>query len=90
MVLSISLGDLYCKKYGVSNLPDISINNIDYNMKYVVIASDGIWDVVDEKTFLNMSKFKKNADEFCKDLVKLAIEKETKDNVSCIVISFEN
>ena len=50
LVLSRSLGDLYCKKYGVSNLPDISINNIENNIKYVVIASDGIWDVVDEKT----------------------------------------
>ena len=88
LVLSRSLGDLYVKKYGVINLPDISTNTIDYNIKYVVIASDGIWDVVDEKTVLNMSKMKKNADDFCKDLVKLAIEKESKDNISCIVISF--
>ena len=90
LVLSRSLGDLYVKKYGVINLPDISVNKIDYNIRYVVIASDGIWDVVDEKTVLSMSKSRKNAEEFCKDLVKLAIEKETKDNVSCIVISFEN
>ena len=89
LVLSRSLGDLYCKKYGVINLPDITINKIDYNMKYIIIASDGIWDVVDEKNVLNMSKMKKNADNFCKDLVKLAIEKESKDNISCIVISFE-
>ena len=90
LVLSRSLGDLYCKKYGVTNLPDISVNKIDNNVKYVVIASDGIWDVVDENTVLNMSKLKKNAEEFCKDLVKKAIEKESKDNISCIVISFEN
>ena len=90
LVLSRSLGDLYVKKYGVTNLPDISVNQIDYNLKYVVIASDGIWDVVEEKMVLNMSKSRKNAEEFCKDLVKLAIERETKDNVSCIVISFEN
>lgn len=89
LVLSRSLGDLYCKKYGVSNVPDISVNKIDYNIKYVVIASDGVWDVVDENTVLNMSKSNKNADQFCKELVDLSIKKETKDNVSCIVISFE-
>ncbi len=88
LVLSRSLGDLYVKKYGVTNLPDISMNKIDYNIKYVVIASDGVWDVVDENTVLSMSKMKKNAEDFCKELVKLAIEKETKDNVSCIVIAF--
>ena len=90
LVLSRSLGDLYCKKFGVSNVPYISVNKIEYNVKYVVIASDGVWDVVDENSVLNMSKMNKNAEKFCKDLVKLAIEKETKDNVSCIVISFEN
>ena len=89
LVLSRSLGDLYCKKYGVSNVTDISVNKIDYNIKYVVIASDGVWDVVDENTVLNMSKSNKNADQFCKELVDLSIKKETKDNVSCIVISFE-
>jgi serine/threonine protein phosphatase PrpC len=89
LVLSRSLGDLYCKKYGVSNVPDISVNKIEYNIKYIVIASDGVWDVVDENTVLNMSKSNKNADQFCKELVDLSIKKETKDNVSCIVISFE-
>ena len=32
LVLSRSLRDLYCKKYGVSNVPDISVNKIDYNI----------------------------------------------------------
>ena len=88
LVLSRSLGDLYVKKYGVTNFPDISMNKIDFSIKYIIIASDGVWDVVDENTVLNMSKMKKKAEEFCKDLVKLAIQKETKDNVSCIVIAF--
>ena len=90
LVLSRCLGDLYCKKYGVINTPDISANKIDKNIKYVVIASDGVWDVVNENEILNLSKKQKNAEEFCKELVKLSIEKNTKDNVSCIVISFVN
>jgi len=90
LVLSRCLGDLYCKKYGVINTPDISVNKIDKNIKYVVIASDGVWDVVNENEILNLSKKQKNAEEFCKELVKLSIEKNTKDNVSCIVISFVN
>ena len=90
LVLSRCLGDLYCKKYGVINTPDISANKIDKNIKYVVIASDGVWDVVNENEILNLSIKQKNAEEFCKELVKLSIEKNTKDNVSCIVISFVN
>ena len=89
LVLSRCLGDLYCKKYGVSNIPDISINKLERNIKYIVVASDGVWDVVGENDLMNLSKNRKNADGFCKDLVKLAIDKDSKDNVSCIVISFE-
>ena len=89
LVLSRCLGDLYCKKYGVSNIPDISVNKLEGNVKYVVVASDGIWDVVKEDELLQLSKNRKNAEGFCKDLVKLSIDKDTKDNVSCIVISFD-
>jgi protein phosphatase 1L len=90
LVLSRCLGDLYCKKYGVSNIPDISVNKLEENVKYVVVASDGVWDVVKENELLQLSKNRKNAEGFCKDLVKLAIDKDTKDNVSCIVISFDS
>lgn len=90
LVLSRCLGDLYCKKNGVSNIPDISVNKLEGNVKYVVVASDGVWDVVKENELLQLSKNRKNAEGFCKDLVKLAIDKDTKDNVSCIVISFDS
>ena len=90
LVLSRSLGDLYCKKYGVSNIPDISINKLDKNVKYIIVASDGVWDVVKDNELLQLSKNKKNAEGFCKDLVKLSIDKDTKDNVSCIVISVDS
>ena len=89
LVLSRCLGDLYCKKYGVSNLPDISVNKLEGNEKYIVVASDGVWDVVDENEIMKLCKNKKNAEGLCKDLVKLAIDKNTKDNVSCIVISLD-
>jgi protein phosphatase 1L len=89
LVLSRCLGDLYCKKYGVSNIPDISVNKLEGNVKYVVVASDGVWDVVKENELLQLSKNRKNAEGFCKDLVRLSIDKDTKDNVSCIVISFD-
>ena len=88
LVLSRCLGDLYCKKYGVINIPDISSNKLEGNVKYVVVASDGVWDVVGENELMKLSKNNKNAEGLCKDLVKLAIDKDTKDNVSCIVISF--
>ena len=89
LILTRTLGDLYVKQYGVINTPDISVNEIRGNMKYIILASDGIWDVVDLDTLVGMGKAGKNVGEFCEDIVKLAINKNTKDNVSCIVISFK-
>ena len=46
--------------------------------------------MVKDNELLQLSKNKKNAEGFCKDLVKLSIDKDTKDNVSCIVISVDS
>ena len=88
LILSRTLGDLYVKKYGVVSTPSICVNDIDSNVKFCVIASDGVWDVIDDACLLEMSKSFKNADLFCKEIVKKALEKGSKDNISCIVISF--
>ena len=90
LILTRTLGDLYVKQYGVINTPDVSVNEIGDRVKYVILASDGVWDVIDLDTLMGMSKAGKQVGEFCEDIVKLAISKETKDNVSCIVISFQN
>jgi len=40
-----SMGDLVSKSVGVTYEPEIkSISNLDKNDKFIVIASDGIWD----------------------------------------------
>ena len=88
LILSRTLGDLYVKKYGVISTPSICVNDIDANIKFCVIASDGVWDVIDEGCLFEMSKNFKNADLFCKEIVKQSLEKGSKDNISCIVISF--
>ena len=89
LILTRTLGDLYVKQFGVINTPDINVYDINETINYIIIASDGVWDVVDLDTITNMGKDKKNVGEFCKDIVKLAINKGTKDNVSCIVVSFK-
>ena len=90
LILTRTLGDLYVKQFGVINTPDISVYDVDDNINYIILASDGIWDVIDLDTIVNMGKVGKNVGEFCEDVVKLSLTKGTKDNVSCIIISFKN
>ena len=88
LILTRTLGDLYVKQFGVINTPDISVTEIGTGIKYIILASDGVWDVIDLETLIEMSKAGKPVGELCQDIVKLSISKGTKDNVSCIVISF--
>ena len=88
LILTRTLGDKAIKKFGVICQPDINEINVSKDINFVVLASDGVWDVINENELLELSKKFKNADDFCKEIIKESITKGTKDNVSCIVISF--
>ena len=90
IILTRILGDLYVKQYGVINNPDISVNEINDKVKHIILASDAVWDVIDLDTLVGMGKSGKYVEEFCEDIVKFSVQKGIKDNVSCIVISFQD
>ena len=74
------------KKNGVLSTPDIFMKNIDTEDIFVVIASDGVWDVVEENEILKMSQGSISSNDFSKKIINLAKERDTHDNISCIVI----
>ena len=47
-----------------------------------------MWDVIDGDYLLAMSKAYVHAGEFAKKIVDSAIERGSKDNVSCVVVGF--
>lgn len=86
LMLTRSFGDKEMKKYGVISTPDCYCHKIRDEDLYIVIASDGIWDSVCEEELMQMGGDKLSSDDFSKNLVKLARDKGTRDNISCIVI----
>ena len=86
LILTRSIGDIQMKKYGVIPTPNLFSQPIYDNDLYVVLASDGLWDVVEYEDILKISKEKISCFEFAKKLIKLAKDRDTRDNVSCIVI----
>ena len=86
LMLTRSFGDKEMKKYGVLSTPDIFLKNIEDDDLFVIIASDGVWDVVEEDEIFKMAKVKISSNDFSKKIVNLAKERDTHDNISCIVI----
>jgi len=86
LMLSRCFGDWELKPYGVLNEPYVTRINITDNDKYVVIGTDGVWDVLEDNDVFEMSKNMNNSKEFCNNIVQKAIENGSMDNISCFVI----
>ena len=86
LMLSRAFGDWELKPYGVLNVPHITRTNITNNDLYVVVASDGVWDVFEDMDIYEMSKGINNAKELCNNIVQKSIENGSTDNISCFVI----
>ena len=86
LMLSRAFGDWELKPYGVINVPHVVRMPIEENDKYLIIASDGIWDVFQDEDMYTMSKEVNSADEFCKNIIKEGLQRGTMDNISCFVV----
>ena len=53
---------------------------------FLVVATDGVWDVLEDEDVFQMSKRENNAKDFCDDIMKETIDRGSMDNVSCFVI----
>ena len=50
------------------------------------MASDGVWDVLEDLEIYRLSICNDNSMEICTKIIEASLEKGSKDNVSCFVI----
>ena len=89
LMLSRAFGDWELKTYGVICEPHIIRYEIEDEDNYLVIATDGVFDVMEDEDVFQLSKKQKNAKDFCDDIMKEAIERGSMDNISCFVIGLK-
>ena len=85
--LSRAFGDGDNAPY-ISHKPDIYLKKITPFTKYIVMACDGLWDVIESaelgKIIYNFEL--KNSENLAVDLANLALERGSTDNISIIII----
>jgi len=86
LILSRALGDFSLKKHGVISTPYVSKNIITEKDKYVVLASDGVWDVISDEEMFRLSLTISNSDEFVRKIITNSLMRGTQDNISCFVV----
>ena len=76
------------KKKGLICEPFLSKIKIDLNIKdqFLILASDGIWDLVTEKEIQQMIGMSTNSEKLCAMIVKKALDKYSWDNMSVFAI----
>jgi serine/threonine protein phosphatase PrpC len=87
LMLGRAFGDWELKSYGVTCEPSVTRINITNNDKYVIIATDGVWDVCEESDIFDLSKKINNSKELCNTIVDKSVIKGSTDNISCFVIT---
>lgn len=97
IAMSRSVGDKLAKKVGVSHQCDIRSRRLNYYDKFIIIATDGIWDVLSSQEAVNMvsTSYRLNKSEIaCNSLINEA-KKRWKaistdvDDISVIVLYFQ-
>ena len=84
LAMSRSIGDMDAKKIGVIPNPQIVEYNIDYDTKYMLICSDGVWEFINSEEAMKIgNKFylRNDANGLCQELYKKSVEFWLKEDI---------
>lgn len=90
IAISRTIGDHELKGKGLICDPYLYKRTIEENDKYFIMASDGVWDVLQKDDIYKICKTIKKPDLIAQKILQTSVNKGTTDNVCCIVVSLNN
>lgn len=87
LAVSRAFGDRPLKKYVIAT-PDVREEPMGGEDEVLILASDGVWDVVSNKDAVDLVRPIKDCKLAAKKLANEAFTRGSNDNISCIVIRF--
>lgn len=97
LALSRALGDFCLKDFGLISVPDVTQREISKRDKFVILATDGVWDVVSNQEALQIVSSTADREKSAKRLVEFAVGawKQKKrgfamDDISAICLFFQS
>lgn len=93
--VSRTIGDISMKATRmVSNQPEMYVTHLTSNDTFLILACDGVWDVIDNQHAVNVvQKYLKSiadVDHAAKQLAKEAYRKGSTDNITVIIVMFQH
>ncbi|KAL0544833.1 hypothetical protein IC582_019960 [Cucumis melo] len=97
LAMSRSLGDFCLKDYGLISTPQVSYRKLTRKDEFIVLATDGIWDVLTNNQVINIVASVRNRSMAAKLVVKLAVSEWKRrfpgsliDDCAAICLFFKN
>ncbi|KAJ6352882.1 hypothetical protein OIU76_001991 [Salix suchowensis] len=87
LAVSRAFGDKSLKSHLRSD-PDIQEMDINNNIEVLVLASDGLWKVMSNQEAVDIARRIKDPLKAAKQLTTEALKRESKDDISCVVVRF--
>lgn len=87
LAVSRAFGDRLLKQYVVAD-PEIKEERVDSSLEFLILASDGLWDVVSNEEAVAMVKPIKEPEEGAKRLMQEAYERGSADNITIVIVRF--
>uniref|UniRef100_A0A166IJ98 PPM-type phosphatase domain-containing protein n=1 Tax=Daucus carota subsp. sativus TaxID=79200 RepID=A0A166IJ98_DAUCS len=88
LAMTRAFGDKKVKKH-ITAKPDVIIKKIDKDINFLILASDGLWKVMSNQEACDCICNITNAQEASEQLIKEALLRESRDDISCIVVMFD-
>uniref|UniRef100_A0A5B6ZL91 protein-serine/threonine phosphatase n=1 Tax=Davidia involucrata TaxID=16924 RepID=A0A5B6ZL91_DAVIN len=88
LAVSRAFGDKNLKSHLRSD-PDVTNADIDVDIDLLILASDGLWKVMSNQEAVDIAKKIKDPQKAAKQLAAEAVNRESKDDISCIVVRFK-
>ncbi|XP_044976370.1 probable protein phosphatase 2C 7 isoform X1 [Hordeum vulgare subsp. vulgare] len=85
LAMSRAFGDRLLKRFVVA---EPEIQEIDDELEYLILASDGLWDVVSNEHAVAFVKGEVCPEAAARKLTEIAFARGSTDNITCIVIEF--
>ncbi|XP_047342632.1 probable protein phosphatase 2C 9 [Impatiens glandulifera] len=87
LAVSRAFGDKNLKRHLRSD-PDITNSDINSDEDLLILASDGLWKVMSNQEAVDIAKKIKDPQKAAKKLAMEAVARDSKDDISCIVVRF--
>ncbi|KAF5451094.1 hypothetical protein F2P56_031392 [Juglans regia] len=87
LAMSRAFGNRMLKQFVVAE-PEIQDQEIDKEFELLVLASDGLWDVVPNDDAVSLARTEEDPEAAARKLTEAAFTRGSADNITCIVVKF--